>query len=75
MFGLARLLLVAALAASGVGAARAAEIPESIRRLYLMGATSVHLPFDPTTVRLEGTDWFGHYRSPYLTVFVNGHGP
>lgn len=40
-----------------------------------MGATSVALPRDPVTLPLQGTDWYGHYRSPYLRVFVNGHGP
>jgi len=40
-----------------------------------MGATSVHLPADPTTIPLQGTDWYGHYRSPYIKVLVNGRGP
>jgi hypothetical protein len=52
-----------------------AEIPESIHRAYLMGARSVTLPRDPVTIALQGTDWGGHYRSPYVTVYVNGHGP
>jgi hypothetical protein len=53
----------------------AANIPESVHREYLMGSTSVHLATDPTQVPLSGTDWFGHYRSPYVQVYVNGHGP
>lgn len=40
-----------------------------------MGATTVRLSADPTTVLLRGTDWYGHYRSPYVKVFVNGRGP
>lgn len=40
-----------------------------------MGATSVVLPSDPVTIPLQGTDWGGHYRSPYVRVFVNGRGP
>lgn len=55
--------------------AAAAEIPESVHKLYLQGATSVALPSDPVTLPLQGTDWTGHYRSPYVRVFVNGHGP
>lgn len=53
----------------------AAEIPESIHREYLMGARTVRLATDPARIRLSGTDWFGHYRSPYVRVFVNGRGP
>jgi hypothetical protein len=53
----------------------AAEIPENVHREYLMGATTVHLATDPTQVPLSGTDWFGHYRSPYVQVYVNGRGP
>lgn len=52
-----------------------AGIPESIHRDYLMGATTVRLSADPTTILLQGTDWYGHYRSPYVKVFVNGRGP
>lgn len=63
------LSLAVALAASGAG------IPEAIHRDYLRGTTSVHLASDPTTIPLRGVSWFGHYRSPYLTVYVNGHGP
>jgi len=59
----------------GTASAGAAEIPESVHRAILMGATSVQLAADPTTIPLRGTDWYGHYRSPYLKVFVNGHGP
>ena len=40
-----------------------------------MGATSVRLAADPTTIALQGTDWYGHYRSPYIKVLVNGRGP
>ena len=65
-------MAVAMLAVAGV---RAAEIPESVHREYLMGATAVRLPADPTTIPLQGTDWYGHYRSPYIKVFANGHGP
>lgn len=57
------------------GHASAADIPEAIHRDYLKGAASVQLPSDPTTIPLEGVGWYGHYRSPYLTVYVNGHGP
>ncbi|MGA8097099.1 MAG: aspartyl protease family protein [Candidatus Cybelea sp.] len=53
----------------------AAEIPESVHREYLMGARSVRLATDPTSIPFSGTDWFGHYRSPYVQVFVNGRGP
>lgn len=53
----------------------AAEIPESVHREYLMGAGSVRVATDPTTIPFSGTDWFGHYRSPYVQVFVNGRGP
>lgn len=56
-------------------ASRAAEIPERIHREYLMGASSVNLASDPARIPLAGTDWFGHYRSPYVRVFVNGKGP
>lgn len=55
--------------------ALAAEIPENIRQAYLKGAATVALPRDPVTIPLQGTDWYGHYRSPYLHVFINGHGP
>lgn len=61
--------------ASANGPQPTAEIPESIRRDYLMGATAVRLSVDPTTVPLHGTDWYGHYLSPYVKVFVNGRGP
>jgi hypothetical protein len=54
---------------------RSAEIPESVHREYLVGATMVHLATDPTEIPLSGTDWSGHYRSPYVQVYVNGHGP
>ncbi|MGA8574208.1 MAG: aspartyl protease family protein [Candidatus Cybelea sp.] len=40
-----------------------------------MGAQTAHLATDPARIRLFGTDWFGHYRSPYVSVFVNGRGP
>lgn len=70
-----RLAALTALLFIGAGAVRAAEIPENIHREYLMGATSVVLPSDPVTIPLQGTDWGGHYRSPYVRVFVNGHGP
>jgi len=40
-----------------------------------MGATTVRSSADPTTILLQGTDWYGHYRSPYVKVFVNGRGP
>jgi hypothetical protein len=53
----------------------AAEIPESVHREYLMGARTVRLATDPTSITFSGTDWFGHYRSPYIQVFVNGRGP
>jgi predicted aspartyl protease len=53
----------------------AAEIPESVHREYLMGARTVRMATDPARIRLFGTDWFGHYRSPYVRVFVNGRGP
>jgi hypothetical protein len=59
----------------GTTPVRAAEIPENIHRAYLMGATNVALPSDPVTIPMQGTDWYGHYRSPYVKVFVNGHGP
>src|SRR5215469_11816240 len=69
------LIVVLALLWIGDTAVRAAEIPENVRRAYLMGASSVALPADPVTIPLQGTDWGGHYRSPYLRVFVNGRGP
>jgi hypothetical protein len=53
----------------------AAQIPESIHRKYLMGPQTVHMPADSVKIQLSGTDWFGHYRSPYVSVYVNGHGP
>jgi hypothetical protein len=56
-------------------ASRAAEIPEHVHREYLMGASSVNLASDPARIPLAGTDWFGHYRCPYVRVFVNGKGP
>lgn len=40
-----------------------------------MGASTVRMATDPARIRLSGTDWFGHYRSPYVRVFVNGRGP
>lgn len=40
-----------------------------------MGARTVILTTDPARIRFSGTDWFGHYRSPYVRVFVNGRGP
>ncbi|MGA7355962.1 MAG: aspartyl protease family protein, partial [Candidatus Cybelea sp.] len=70
-----------ALAAIALGAtllpcvSRAAEIPERVHREYLMGASSVNLASDPARIPLAGTDWFGHYRCPYVRVFVNGKGP
>lgn len=70
-----RPLAIAALVCAGTCAARGAQIPENVHRAYLMGATSVVLPSDPVTIRLQGTDWGGHYRSPYVRVFVNGRGP
>jgi predicted aspartyl protease len=53
----------------------AAQIPERVHQEYLMGASTVRLATDPTVIPLSGTDWFGHYRSPYVAVFVNGRGP
>ena len=53
----------------------AAQIPESIHRKYLMGPQAVHMPAESVKIRLSGTDWFGHYRSPYVSVYVNGQGP
>ena len=53
----------------------AAQIPESIHRKYLMGPQIVHMPAASVKLHLSGTDWFGHYRSPYVSVYVNGHGP
>ena len=53
----------------------AANIPESVHREYLMGASTVRMTTDPARIPLLGTDWFGHYRSPYVQVFVNGRGP
>ena len=53
----------------------AADIPESIHRAYLAGASTVVLATDPARIPLSGTDWFGHYRSPYVRVYVNGRGP
>ena len=70
--GVGIVLCVAALAVVSV---RAAEIPENVHREYVMGATSVYLPANPTTIALQGTDWYGHYRSPYIKVLVNGRGP
>jgi hypothetical protein len=52
-----------------------AQIPENIHREYLMGARKVLLATDTSRIRLSGTDWFGHYRSPYVQVYVNGRGP
>ncbi len=57
------------------GRAPAAEIPEAIHQAYLQGAKTIIWPADPARVPLTGTDWFGHYRSPYVTVFLNGRGP
>ena len=70
-----RLVALTALLFIGASTVRAAEIPENLHREYLKGATSVALPRDPVTIPLQGTDWYGHYRSPYVKVFVNGHGP
>jgi len=56
-------------------AAFAADIPESIHRAYIKGATSVELPKDPVAIPLEGTSWLGNYRRAYVTVYVNGRGP
>jgi hypothetical protein len=56
-------------------AVAAADIPEAIHRAYLRGAATVNLPSDPVTLPFSGTGWTGHYRSPYLQTFVNGHGP
>jgi aspartyl protease len=70
-----RLVALTALLCAGASVASATEIPESIHRAYLKGATSVVLPSDPVTIPLQGTDWGGHYRSPYVRVLVNGHGP
>ncbi len=67
-----RLLLLAAFIPTSC---LAAEIPESVHREYLMGARTVRLTADPSRIRFSGTDWFGHYRSPYVRVFVNGRGP
>lgn len=67
----ALLLLAAAIPRSCL----AAEIPENVHREYLMGASTVRMATDPARIRLSGTDWFGHYRSPYVRVFVNGRGP
>jgi predicted aspartyl protease len=53
----------------------AAQIPERIHQEYLMGARAVRLATDVTKIPLSGTDCFGHYRSPYVRVFVNGRGP
>jgi predicted aspartyl protease len=53
----------------------AAEIPESVHQKYLMGTQTIRMPVDPARIPLSGTDWFGHYRSPYVRVYVNGHGP
>lgn len=53
----------------------APQIPEGVHREYLMGARTVSLATDPTRIPFSGTDWFGHYRSPYFRVFVNGRGP
>jgi predicted aspartyl protease len=74
-FTVSLVLLLAAASARASGPQSRAEIPESIHSDYLMGATTVRLPADPTTLSLEGTDWYGHYRSPYVKVFVNGRGP
>lgn len=67
--------LLSALSSVAAHAVGAAEIPESIRNAYLKGANNVALPRDPVTIPLQGTDWGGHYRSPYVRVFVNGRGP
>jgi predicted aspartyl protease len=69
------ILWVLLLGVSTPTACFAAQIPEKVHREYLMGASTVRLASDPTTIRLSGTDWFGHYRSPYVQVFVNGRGP
>jgi Aspartyl protease/PDZ domain len=63
------------LAASVSADCLAAQIPERVHREYLMGTSAVRLATDPTVIPLSGTDWFGHYRSPYVRVFVNGRGP
>jgi hypothetical protein len=52
-----------------------AEIPQPIRRAYLMGARTVESATDPARISFSGTDWFGHYQSPYVRVSVNGRGP
>jgi hypothetical protein len=70
----AKLLLGVLLLAAG-SSLPAAQIPESVHREYLMGARTVRLATDPTSIAFSGTDWFGHYRSPYVQVFVNGRGP
>lgn len=70
-----RIAALTALLFIGASTVRAAEIPEPIHRAYLMGASSVVLPRDPVMIPLRGTNWGGHYRSPYLQVFVDGHGP
>lgn len=64
-------LLTAAVPLNGSGA----QIPESIRREYVMGARIVHMTTNTVEIPLSGTDWFGHYRCPYVRVYVNGHGP
>ncbi len=55
--------------------AAGAEISEAIHQAYLQGAKTIVWSADPARIPLTGTDWFGHYRSPYVTVFVNGRGP
>jgi predicted aspartyl protease len=63
------------LALGNPGAGRAAEIPESVHRLYVMGARDVRLASDVVRVPLRGTDQHGAYRSPYLRTYINGKGP
>ena len=75
VFTISLIALWSIASAGATGRQPSAEIPENIHREYLRGATTVRLPADPTTVPLQGTDWYGHYRSPYVRVFVNDRGP
>jgi hypothetical protein len=66
---------LAACLASTADSAGVRELTPEVRAKLFAATASVKLTGPAVTLRLDATDSSGHYKCPYLRVYVNGQGP
>lgn len=55
--------------------AYAKELTPQVRAMIFAGPSSVSLKSTAVTINLEGTDYHGAHKCPYMKVYINGRGP